>query len=78
MGLPAILSDIPAHREIKKQLPDHVCLFNRQNELDSVLSSIIKVLDLSLKKDISSKSRKFFDSKVTAEKYLSVYQKTLG
>ena len=78
MGLPAILSDIPAHREIKKLLPDHVYLFNRQIEIDSVLSSIVKVLDLSLKKSISSSSRKLFDSKVTAEKYFSVYQKTLG
>ena len=49
MGLPAILSDIPAHREIKKLLPDHVHLFNRHIEIDSVLSSIVKVLDLSLK-----------------------------
>ena len=79
-GLPAVLSNIPSHLEIKEKMPNEVFIFNIDNEND-LLNKIKQALELLLKEtknNISEKIAEHFSSEKMSNKYQKLYLKYLN
>ena len=79
-GLPALLSNITSHLEIKEKMPDEVFLFdiNSENDLSEKLSQALEFLGKTSKKEVSDKLRDNFSAEIMSKKYQSLYLKILG
>ena len=78
-GLPAVLSNIPGHLEIKEKMPDEVFIYNLDNENDFMnkLNQALELLTKESKKEISEKLKENFSAEIMSRKYQNLYLKSL-
>lgn len=72
-GLPLVLSDIPAHKELQNGKCEEIFFFNIN---ENILSSIIKKVDVSVDKEKNKNYfKKYFSARRMAEEYLDIYNR---
>lgn len=74
-GLPAILSDIPAHRELQRLVPKAVTLYNLDNPttLQKAIGNFVQTNNV---KEVLSKGiQSHFDARLMSRKYQELYKR---